>query len=235
MRQSTRGNNFKSLIKDEFIKRFEQTILDEIKQYQDCQKENEKKFLLINTRLDEIQKQQKEVAYLLINAKIDFAKEFVNQKNDLFEKFESQRRYINEKINFIDCLAKELCEKSNSNVTQNDLSDQISMLQSQMFNIGLNAEKEKRNISELIYQIKEEICDYVEDIEKKMSDNLTKLSKDLFATNESVDTSKIDSSGVLKELQAYKKSMLILEKKIEHIYTLIDRSKRGGLLAKPEH
>jgi polyhydroxyalkanoate synthesis regulator phasin len=109
------------------------------------------------------------------------------------------------------------------------------MLQSQMFNIGLNAEKEKRNISELIYQIKEEICDYVEDIEKKMSDNLTKLSKDLFATNESVDTIKIDSSGVLKELQAYKKSMLILEKKIEHIYTLIDRSKRGGLLAKPEH
>ena len=34
---------------------------------------------------------------------------------------------------------------------------------------------------------------------------------------------KLDSTGVLKEIQVYKKSMFIIEKKIENIYTLIER------------
>jgi len=47
---------------------------------------------------------------------------------------------------------------------------------------------------------------------------------------------KIDREGVLKEVRVWEKTIFIIEKKIENIYTLIERiNKRGELLChKPE-
>jgi Na+/phosphate symporter len=47
--------------------------------------------------------------------------------------------------------------------------------------------------------------------------------------------SKIDKEGLLKEIRVYEKSLFIIEKKIENLYTLIDRlNKRGASCPKPE-
>jgi uncharacterized coiled-coil protein SlyX len=47
--------------------------------------------------------------------------------------------------------------------------------------------------------------------------------------------SHLEKEGVLKEIRIYEKSMFIIEKKIENIYTLIERiNKRGALCPKPE-
>ena len=53
----------KNLIKDELVKRFEFVIIDEIKRFQDIQKNNEDSFIEINKRLDEIQKQQHSISF----------------------------------------------------------------------------------------------------------------------------------------------------------------------------
>ena len=46
---------------------------------------------------------------------------------------------------------------------------------------------------------------------------------------------RLDKEGVLKEIRIYEKSMFIIEKKIENIYTLIDRlTKRTGTCRKQE-
>jgi hypothetical protein len=46
---------------------------------------------------------------------------------------------------------------------------------------------------------------------------------------------RLDKEGVLKQIRIYEKSMFIIEKKIENIYTLIERlNKRGELCHKPE-
>lgn len=47
--------------------------------------------------------------------------------------------------------------------------------------------------------------------------------------------SKIDRNAVLKQVRVYEKSMFIIEKKIENIYTLIERiNKRSEVCHKPE-
>jgi CII-binding regulator of phage lambda lysogenization HflD len=47
--------------------------------------------------------------------------------------------------------------------------------------------------------------------------------------------SRMDRSDVLKEIRTYEKTIFIIEKKIENIYTLIERlNKRGEVCHKPE-
>ncbi len=59
------------------------------------------------------------------------------------------------------------------------------------------------------------------------------------ATNEKVQSTfslcQMDKEGVLNEVRLYKKSMFIIEKKIEHLYLLIEKiNKRGDVCHKPE-
>lgn len=50
-----------------------------------------------------------------------------------------------------------------------------------------------------------------------------------------LSTSRMDRSDVLKEIRTYEKTIFIIEKKIENIYTLIERlNKRGEVCHKPE-
>lgn len=65
--------------------------------------------------------------------------------------------------------------------------------------------------------IENKFCEFDEKIEKKFS------------------LSKMDKDSVLKEIRIYEKEMFIIEKKIENIYTLIQRiNKKGDLCLKQE-
>lgn len=75
------------------------------------------------------------------------------------------------------------------------------------------------------------------------SDDLMKFSSDIdirFAelqkkTESDLEISRLDKEGIERELIRYKKDVFYIEKKIENIYTLIDRiNKRGGSCRKPE-
>jgi hypothetical protein len=70
----------------------------------------------------------------------------------------------------------------------------------------------------------------LEEIERKLEENyknigqqLQSFSAKLSNLESRLEIFKVDASGVLKELQVYKKAMYIIEKKIENIYTLIER------------
>jgi hypothetical protein len=72
-------------------------------------------------------------------------------------------------------------------------------------------------LSNLKLYVKEKFCELHKDVETKFN------------------LSKIDKDRVLKEIRIYEKSQFIIEKKIENIYTLIERmNKRGAVCPKPE-
>lgn len=223
MRQSTPGNNFKHLIKEELVRRFESLVRDEIQRYEESISDNNKQFRLLNNRLDELVNQQKQDRTLIESIKIHCKKELIDEKNDLFEKFECQRRHVNEKVKSIESLTNDIFKQSESFISKQDLLDQVSILQSQMINIGLSAEKQKSQLCQCIHDIKEELSNLISDLEthtfKRFCDLYDKINK----INENSETSKIDLTGVLKELQVYKKSVFIIEKNIENIYTKISR------------
>jgi archaellum component FlaC len=66
----------------------------------------------------------------------------------------------------------------------------------------------------------------------------TELKERMDEQDKKVDSnfsvSRIDKDGVSKEIRSYQKSIFIIEKKIENIYTLIERiNKRGEACHKP--
>lgn len=78
---------------------------------------------------------------------------------------------------------------------------------------------------------------------KSIENDLLKLRLDTSLMNGELDKkidsnfsiSRIDKDGVLKEIRGYDKAIFYIEKKIENIYTLIERiNKRGEVCHKPE-
>ena len=86
----------------------------------------------------------------------------------------------------------------------------------------------QRHFKVLVYDLESELIKLRYEIEQKLS-----LLTDKTENNFSI--SRIDKEGVLKEIRTYDKTLFIIEKKIENIYTLMERlNKRGESCHKPE-
>jgi uncharacterized coiled-coil protein SlyX len=80
----------------------------------------------------------------------------------------------------------------------------------------------QRETKILISALKEEIDKLRFEMEQKMATFMDKIESHLYI-------SRIDKDGVLNEIRVYKMDMFVIEKKIENIYTLIERiNKRGN-------
>jgi hypothetical protein len=80
----------------------------------------------------------------------------------------------------------------------------------------------------LFTSLKEDLTTFKSNAEKKFCELIDQIEKNFNVT-------KINREGVLKEIRIYDKSIFIIEKKIENIYTLIERiNKRGESCRKPE-
>lgn len=74
--------------------------------------------------------------------------------------------------------------------------------------------------------LKQDIANLRSDMDKKFKELDNKIESKF-------SLSLMDKEGILKEVRVYKKSMFIIDKKIENIYTLIERiNKRGDVCPK---
>lgn len=79
----------------------------------------------------------------------------------------------------------------------------------------------------LVQDLKNDLMKMTSDINKKLLESTEKAERDF-------SIAQIDKDSVLKEVRIYKKDMFVIEKKIENIYTLIERiNKRGEPCHKP--
>jgi len=90
------------------------------------------------------------------------------------------------------------------------IADQKIYLTSTLSTIRQELDKSMEAFIEELNSRPSEFIEIREDLEKRLSE------------------CKVDTAGVDKKLQVYNKSIFILERKIEHIYTLIGRNIKGG-------
>lgn len=85
-----------------------------------------------------------------------------------------------------------------------------------------------REFKGLIFSMQNDLSKFKDEIEMKVA-QLTAKSEANF------NLSRLDKEGVLRQIQISEKAVFIIEKKIENIYTLIERiNKRGEICHKPE-
>lgn len=80
----------------------------------------------------------------------------------------------------------------------------------------------------LFNSLQQDLTKSKQEIEKKFLELIVQIEKNFHV-------SKIDREGVLKEVRVWEKTIFIIEKKIENLYTLIERiNTKGETCLKPE-
>lgn len=217
--------------KNHLVKQFELLTQQEIKNYQDSLN-----FVLqsINQLKDSIEEMRKNslANYAAIHSlQIHMGIELQHIKNNLDN--------INQRVdrNFTD--QKSVNEKNNLEIIS--IKDEISLKVSRYNNF----EKKLINLSTNIDRIKEIsdntmniLGEKIDIISRRFSNDLIKTKNEILNSpseasqvkkilEEKIDCHKVDVAGIMRELLIYKKENVVTEKKIENIYTLIDRLKKS--------
>ena len=128
---------------------------------------------------------------------------------------------------------QQLQELHNTFSLKSELEKSKKELESQIKESGMSHISSFQNLQQ-------ELKSLFQRLEKEFSELKSDITKKVNEFDEKVETkfslSKLDKEAVLNELRVYKKGMFIIEKKIENLYTLIERiNKRSAVSClKPE-
>lgn len=217
--------------KNHLVKQFELLTQQEIKNYQDSLNFVLQSINELKDSIEEIRQNSLENYAAIHSVQVHMGIELEHIKNNL--------ENINQRVDRNCNDQKSVNEKNNFEI--NNIKNEISLKVSR----DNNFEKKLIHISTTIDRVKE-ISDKNRNSLGEISDNiLRKFSNDLIKTKneilnspseaslvkkileEKIDSHKVDVAGIMRELMIYKKENVVTEKKIENIYTLIDRLKKS--------
>lgn len=140
----------------------------------------------------------------------------------LNQKLMANERQIAEQKDTIDSLYKQLLsfqELSASKIDLEKSKKDIEIKINDSTNIHLNSFQDFQRELKILYNtLKEEVTKAISLIDHRLTDSEDK-------NEENFSIFRIDKDGILKEVRVYKMDMFYIEKKIENIYTLIERLK----------
>ncbi len=222
-----RANNLKTLIRDEMVNRFEAVVSDEIRQHHKNIQENNNEILSLKSDVQFLKKINENNEKTQENLKNQCFSEFIKEKKEILSEFDNHRKYVNENVNNTNLALNEIVNKSETWITRSEFEKYISEINEQILGAHRAICLEKRMIVECIDNIKKELIESINFLEEVFSGKFERLNIENSARDNQININKVDYAGILKELKVYKKSMFIIEKKIEHIYEQIKRLKES--------
>jgi hypothetical protein len=117
------------------------------------------------------------------------------------------------------------CSKNDLDEFKKEVKKQIS----EIVTGNINGFQEcQSHLKDLLNSLRDDLINAKEGTAKKISELIDQIEKNY-------NILKIDREGILKEIRVWEKTIFIIEKKIENIYTLIERiNNRGESCHKPE-
>ncbi len=216
-------SNFSQLIREELVKRFEGVVRNEINSYQNAQTNFIKKLEDLGK---ELQSLKNELQFLKTDSDKsynDIITKFVTEKKSLKEEFDDQRRYIKTSIAESEKFIKEANEKIDNHVAVESLNDLIHGINEEICYLKVSQHAYEKMVEKMIYEAKVDIIERLEEINSVNKDQLDKFSKIIDDYKTKVSEYYVSNEGFLRELNCHKRVVFIQEKKIENLYTLIDR------------
>jgi hypothetical protein len=223
-------NNFSSLVKQEMVNRFESVVKEEIRlnaqSIESNQKQLEEARSTIQSLEVKIHTHKSEMTDLFASLMNTFLREkqLSDKKvEDFCSNVQKSMSSLKDdvatlSINHANSLSKEEYEERKHDMIKHfDVGinvNQANIESAKSYNEKMFVDGSKRH---------EDLWSKVDALQSLISDQNKELEK-------KIQTFKVDSDGVLQELRIYKKEMFIIDKKIENIYTLIERlQNREGL------
>jgi hypothetical protein len=216
----------------DFVKKFELIVKQEIKNYQDSFNSLLQSIRNINLNIDKLKETSLKTFQGLIQKQKDSSREIdVIKENIKFNNFNIEKIFTRL------CVLKEECllEIKRLQVIINRNEQRIS-----------SSNDELEELKKLFYELKDDVKKLSINVSQELNSISYRFNDDLLKTKESfknypcsshndlenlkntISERHIDVDGILKELKIYKKDHYIISKKLEHIYTLIDRLQKRG-------
>lgn len=219
------------LDRNKIAKQFELVVQQEIKNHNDQMLATN---LALNLMHQKIAEQEKK-AFFETSGILDRIKK-LEAKNESLEKqvsieigiLSSQKEAINKQSNRHSKLIEDIIV--NIEELSNDISSILHKLNS-LFSENIETKKIVDNVLQSVscmfdtwdLRIKKEFANFKQEIEDRPSE-IENLKLEF---TQKINENTLDVCGIMREIQHYKKSAFVIEKKIENIYTLIKRLQDG--------
>lgn len=217
--------SFSNLIREELVKRFESVVKDQIN-------ENEQRFKAFSKRLDELEgflkshdismrDLRKSVAHLEneLNKKENEFKTAIKQDQD------EKTSHLKAQSNKIFSICEDMKNKIKNMLGNSEFSDFKRMINESFQKERYKTEYDVKNILKMIYELDDEMEKHRAQMNLNFEKSELICLKALESSKNELKAFLDEKDGFKREMEIVKKSIFIVEKKIENIYTLIDRIK----------
>jgi len=218
------------LNKLDFQKKFELVVQQEIQNYQNSLNSILQAIRDIKISIQDSKTESLENYALLDTVQNVHSTDLMNLKlefSDKIQKIESRINDLCKKTAQIDELFSKM------RINEEKVTEKYTMLESKLEGIYKDVDQikisllvNKRSSEDTHINLVRQIKDSFELQKKELAETPSQLCKAKKEIDDKLNTHIVDVEGILKELTAYKKENYITQKKIENIYTLIERLKK---------
>ena len=225
--------NLGVLIKDEIVKRFEQLTKDEVRSYQLTAKNHHDKIEQLYLMLSDLHVENNKIRHEVRCYREEVKGQIENTKKELDDSFDAQRRIIRQKIKEIDRMMDSMRETMDLVVLNHELQSSVEHIEENIGSAQLDAHEEYKSLRQEISDLRSSLDESMKAFFRSESLVNQSINDRIDAIKRDQETHKIDAQGVLRELQVYKRTMFIIEKKLEHLTTLVDQQQKRCQCHKP--
>lgn len=218
------------LKRDDLAKQFELVVRQEIKNYQDQFNAILQQLRDVKISIESVHKDSLEKYALLHSFQgiISSAVEEIKKKLDASVKklsnLESDQSFVNhQNVGIFSEINKAIIRKQED---QSYFQNKIDSIWVEIYKLNANARSTEDIIAENSASLTKRLAKSIEQAKEEIKSAPSEhhiLKKEL---ESKLSCAKVDSEGLLREISVLKKENLIFEKKIENLYTLIDRLKK---------
>lgn len=215
--------NLTALIKEELVKRFESVVRDEIQEHKAAVQKSDKDLSEIKALFNEFKKEHDALKQQNLDLYQETQKTFLEEVKRIEKSFEIQNSFIVECREEVSEKLKELKECSDQYIKKDVFLNNLEYMHKCIGEFEKKLHEQNIDLESRLFKKFDETKLEYEEYNRYIKSRIDSCLDQIKSTKEELSTYKIDSAGVLRDLQVYKKTMFILEKKIENIYTLINR------------
>ncbi len=218
------------LKKADLAKQFEHVVKQEIQNYQNSLNDVLQSIRDVKISIEQVHNEALENYALIHRQQQSLESRFCDvykhmddrfkKHSNQFDDFERVRNNLMDRISLIGSDVAYQIQKNETNMNRMDhLSGNLETIEDEVrgFSLGISATFENIRV-----KLSKELLKMKEEILSKPSEAIAMKSE----LEDKINSHKVDVAGIMKEIKTYKKEMMISEKKIENLYTLVGRLKK---------
>ena len=211
------------MIKKTLVDQFENVVKEEIRQHNRSVRFTDEALAELKEKFKEFRGDHDKLVVQNKGFYEDTQRKFEQEKESLEDDFDVQRRYIGSSKKKIEEYLASLEVAVKVFVTQEEIKEFEQQFETSILALSLVWKDQKEILSEELYVKSQSLQNEINEVSEKNELENANHSQAVQELVKKVERYILDAAAVLRELQVYKKTMFIMEKKIENLYTLIGR------------